>query len=261
MAKIPAGASLLFGALADSGRIRQRKNGSYKMVLKGVDEIEWATDTDRPYLEEGTWKPRKLIRKWDSLFETSAPNAQTTLEVDGRKRLVTFEIFKPKMKKGKMIFNLKSDWSGEDSITGLKGKLIKDLNDNFQAKFTALKGRKLENISLFIDHEVDEVSATPSCNLTGANLTYADLNDANLTNAHLAKVNLAHATLNKANLTGAYLKGANLTQADMMYANLTEADLNNANLSNATLDDAIWNNTTCPDGTNSNDPGNPTCGF
>jgi len=27
MAEIPAGASLLFGALADSGRIKQRKNG------------------------------------------------------------------------------------------------------------------------------------------------------------------------------------------------------------------------------------------
>ena len=44
MAKPPAGSSLLFGALADSGRIKQRKNGSYRMVLKGVDEIDWFTD-------------------------------------------------------------------------------------------------------------------------------------------------------------------------------------------------------------------------
>ena len=43
MAKPPAGSSLLFGALADSGLIKQRKNGSYRMVLKGVDEIDWFT--------------------------------------------------------------------------------------------------------------------------------------------------------------------------------------------------------------------------
>ena len=29
-----AGSSLLFGALADSGKIKQRKNGSYRMVLE-----------------------------------------------------------------------------------------------------------------------------------------------------------------------------------------------------------------------------------
>ena len=44
VAKPPAGSSLLFGALADSGQIKQRKNGSYRMVLKGVDEIDWFTD-------------------------------------------------------------------------------------------------------------------------------------------------------------------------------------------------------------------------
>jgi hypothetical protein len=43
VAKPPAGSSLLFGALADSGRIKQRKKGSYRMVLKGVDEIDWFT--------------------------------------------------------------------------------------------------------------------------------------------------------------------------------------------------------------------------
>ena len=44
MAKPPAGSSLLFGAFADSGRIKQRKKGTYRMVLEGVDEIDWFTD-------------------------------------------------------------------------------------------------------------------------------------------------------------------------------------------------------------------------
>ena len=44
MAKPPAGSSLLFVALADSGQIKQRKNGKFTMVLEGVDEIDWFTD-------------------------------------------------------------------------------------------------------------------------------------------------------------------------------------------------------------------------
>jgi len=115
MAKIPVGASLLFGALADSGRIKNSKNGSYKMVLKGVDEINWFTD--HPARVEGKWKPGKLLRKWNSYFANREPNAQTTLEVDGEKEMVAFEMLKPKMKKGKMIFNIKSiSDSGKDCL-------------------------------------------------------------------------------------------------------------------------------------------------
>ena len=61
MTKPPAGSSLLFGALADSGRIKQRKNGSYRMVLKGIDEIDWFTD--RPDRVAGEWSPKKLVNK------------------------------------------------------------------------------------------------------------------------------------------------------------------------------------------------------
>ena len=56
MAKPPAGASLLFGALADSGRIKQRKNDSYQMVLKCVDEIDWFTDRKEVCNGEGIGK-------------------------------------------------------------------------------------------------------------------------------------------------------------------------------------------------------------
>ncbi len=231
----PSHASLLFGALADSGRIRQRKNGSYRMILKGVDEINWFTD--RPNRVEGKWKPGKLLRKWNSYFANSEPNAQTTLEVDGEKEIVTFEMFKPKIKKGKMVFNIKpiSD-SGEDLLTGLKGK-------------------KLGDISLF----VDESSDTPSCNLAEAYLEGVVLQYAGLNNANLKGAELIDALLYHSNLANANLADANLYGADLNSANLANANLAGANLAGATLLDAIWDNTTCPDGTNSDS--NPSCGF
>ena len=68
MAKPPAGSSLLFGALANSARNKQRKNGSYRMVLKGVDDIDWFTD--RPDRVAGNWSPKKLLKEWDPLVYT-----------------------------------------------------------------------------------------------------------------------------------------------------------------------------------------------
>ncbi len=44
---------MLFEALADSGRIKYRKNGSYRMVLEGGDELDWFTD--RPEREASSW--------------------------------------------------------------------------------------------------------------------------------------------------------------------------------------------------------------
>ena len=138
-----------FGALADSGRIEQRKNGSYRMVLKGVDEIDWFTD--RPFRSEGLWKPQKLLRKWDKYFASSEPNAQSGFKAGEEQEMVMFEMFKPKIKKGKMIFNVKPPTDlGEDKLAGQQH-------------------RKLSGISLFID---DARPGVPSCflNCNGATL-------------------------------------------------------------------------------------------
>ncbi|MAR07699.1 MAG: hypothetical protein CL862_11440 [Cyanobium sp. NAT70] len=115
----------MFGALADSGRIKQRKNGSYRMVLDGVDEIDWFTD--RPNRVAGEWSPKKLVRKWDVLFSDGdgAPNAQATFEVGNKRELVTFEMFKPKLGNSNQTLSFKVRGIGEkskDLLTGLRKK-------------------------------------------------------------------------------------------------------------------------------------------
>ena len=69
------------------------------------------------------------------------------------------------------------------------------------------------------------------------------------------------------------LKIPQWSNLDLVGADLTDADLTGAGLGDAILSSAIydpttiwptadfWYNTTCPDGTNSNDPGNATCGL
>ena len=293
MAKPPAGSSLLFGALADSGQIKQRKNGSYRIVLKGVDEIDWFTD--RPDRVEGTWKPQKLISQWESFFETSEPNAQASFKVGEERELITFEMFKPKFNNKKQRLSFKID---AEIINNRESDLV-----------TGLKGKALDEVTLFIDDALDDDGLSSTCDLTGTDLNGANLSGANLTGANLSgaylngaylnganlsganlganlsganlganltKANLINANLSSASLYGAYLNGAhlngaNLTRANLTGANLSGANLNGANLSGANLKDTTyasnttwptdeyWGNTTCPDGTNSDS--NRSCGF
>ena len=77
-------------------------------------------------------------------------------------------------------------------------------------------------------------------NLSSATLSWADLSGANLSSAtlswaNLSRANLSSATLSGADLSWANLIGANLSSATLSWANLSRANLSRANLSSATL--------------------------
>jgi len=74
--------------------------------------------------------------------------------------------------------------------------------------------------------------------LSGANLSEADLRWADLSWANLRGADLRWANLSGANLRGADLSWANLSEANLRGANLREADLSWANLRGANLREA-----------------------
>ena len=89
------------------------------------------------------------------------------------------------------------------------------------------------------------------CDLSRANLSWANLSEANLsmTNlswANLSQANLNWANLNRANLHGANLRGAKLYKANLRGANLSGANLTGARLKNAKLDGAVLCETSMP---------------
>ena len=71
-----------------------------------------------------------------------------------------------------------------------------------------------------------------------ANLSGADLSEANLRWANLSEADLREADLRWADLSGANLRGANLRWANLRGANLREADLSGADLRWANLSEA-----------------------
>ena len=97
------------------------------MVLKGIDEIDWFTD--RPDRVAGEWSPKKLVKKWESLFGGVEPNAQATFEIGSKRKLVTFEMFKPKLNNTNQILSFKVlgiDQAGKNSLASLSKKWLSD---------------------------------------------------------------------------------------------------------------------------------------
>ena len=180
------------------------------------------------------------MKIWDKYFTSSEPNAQVTFNDSDKREILSFEMFKPKIKPGKMTFNIKS------------------LSDSAKDKITGLKGMNMKSISMFIDN----ASSLPPCNLSDAYLSKTSLGEVDLSGADLSDVNLSNADLSYANLSKANLTWVNLTNAKLFKANLTDAILNvnatlatmddanlsGASLNGASLDGVTRNGTTCPNG-------------
>ena len=178
MAQPPAIDFLFVSALANSGQIKQQENGSHRMVLKGVNEIDWI----RPEREAGSWSRKQLARKWKSLFSSTEPNVQATFLIKNVQQPTNFVMFKPRLKrKNSLSFKIKAvDKESEDQITGLVAK-------------------QLDNISLSIDNKITRPAYYQKLERT-------ELNSANLSNtyidgAEMADTDLNTTSMNSANLT------------------------------------------------------------
>jgi hypothetical protein len=107
------------------------------------------------------------------------------------------------------------------------------LQNNNNGKRANLSGADLSGANLsWADLSGADLSGA---NLSGAHLSGANLSGANLFGAHLSRANLSGANLSRADLSGANLSRANLSRADLFGANLSRADLSGADLFGANL--------------------------
>ncbi len=94
---------------------------------------------------------------------------------------------------------------------------------------------------IIIEEEAEgiaELAIKVKADLSGADLSEANLFRADLSRADLAEADLSGANLSEANLFRADLSGADLSEANLTEADLSEADLSEANLSRADLSGA-----------------------
>jgi uncharacterized protein YjbI with pentapeptide repeats len=127
----------------------------------------------------------------------------------------------------------------------LRGTGVGMSHDPFSVGGGKLIGRKVRTNVSGADLSLANLSNADlnRVNLSGADLTFANLSNADLSDAELSGVdlslaNLSNADLNSVNLSGADLEAVNLSGADLNRVNLSGADLNLANLSTANLNRA-----------------------
>ena len=226
-AKPPSDAPVLFDVECDSSTIKQRKNGSYKLVMKDVERVHW--ETDEAEAEDGYYNAKKYAKNYDMYYgEDAEVSAYETFTLaDGSKKKCKFTITDVKYKKklNKLVYDITpKNKKQADKITGIESETQTE-----SAVYSTQRTR----------WRPDWMPNGRRRNLIGADLRRADLRDADLRDA---------------DLTRADLTGANLTRAD-----LRGADLRGALNLNRTFDAvwAFWLNTTCPDG--SMNPGSQPC--
>ena len=237
MAKPPSDAPVLFDVECDSSTIKQRKDGSYKLVMEDVERVHW--ETDDAEADDGYYNAKKYAKSYDNYYgEDAEVSAYETFTLaDGSKEKCKFTVtdVKYNQKSNKLVYDITPKNKRQaDKITGIESETQTE-----SAVYSTERTR----------WRPDWMPNARGRDLRGADLRFADLWEArpwDLSDADPIEADLLHAFFNRWELRS----GADLRDADLRRVNLSGADLRGALHLNRTLraDQAFWFQTTCPDG-------------
>ena len=216
MAKPPSDAPVLFDAQSESSTIKQRKDGSYKLVLKGVERVHWVTDNDDA--KEGLINAKAYARNFDEYYGKNAEVSayQTFTLADGLKGKRKFSISKAKydQKSKTLVYDIKPKYKNKTDKASHR-KQIDDITGNDDSRY----GNNAVYSKERTRWRPEWMPNGRNRNLSGQDLRNADLRGANLTRANLKKADL---------------RGADLRRARLVHTNLMLADLREARFDGAT---------------------------
>ena len=125
MAKPPSDAPVLFDVYSDSSTIKQGKDGSYKLVLEGVEKIHW--ETDGAEAEEGYYSAKKYAKRFDTYYgkdaEVSAYQTFTLADRTKEKCKLTITDAKYNQKSNKLVYDIEpANKTQADKIAGVESE-------------------------------------------------------------------------------------------------------------------------------------------
>ena len=125
MAKPPSDAPVLFDVECDSSTIKQRKDGSYKLVMEGVERVHW--ETDDAEADDGYYNAKKYAKSYDNYYgEDAEVSAYETFTLaDGSKEKCKFTVtdVKYKQKSNKLVYDITpKNKKQADKITGIESE-------------------------------------------------------------------------------------------------------------------------------------------
>ena len=108
MAKPPSDAPVLFDVQSESSTIKQRKDGSYKLVMKDVERVHW--ETDEAEAEEGYYSAKKYAKNYDNYYgkdaEVSAYETFTLADGSKEKCKITIIDVKYNEASDKLVYDI-----------------------------------------------------------------------------------------------------------------------------------------------------------
>ena len=249
MAKPPSDAPVLFDVQSESSTIKQRKDGSYKLVLKEVERVHWVTDNDDA--KEGLINAKTYARNFDEYYGKNAEVSayQTFTLADGlkEKRKLTISDAEYDQKSKTLVYDIKPKHNNKTDKASHR-KQIDDVTGNDDSRYgnnaVYSKERTRWQPEWFPDGRNRNLSGQDlrNADLRGAALMRANLKKADLRGANLSRVNLSDANLMFADLREASLSPptqtiapTSLFRANLMYADLRSADIRGAQMNHTNL--------------------------
>ena len=118
----PSDAPVLFNVQGRSSTIKQRKDGSFKLVINGVEQVHWQISDA---LVEGHYSPIDYASSFDSYYHThlGVKSYQSFSVEDGIIEKFKFKIFnaKYKRKSGRLVYDIEPLNNRQlDYIIGIK---------------------------------------------------------------------------------------------------------------------------------------------
>ena len=125
MTKPPSDAPVLFDVQSESSTIKQGKDGSYKLVMEGVEKVHW--ETDDAEAKEGYYGAKKYAKSYDTYYGKDAEVSayETFTLADGSKEKCKFTItdVKYNQKSNKLVYDITpKNKKQADKITGIEGE-------------------------------------------------------------------------------------------------------------------------------------------
>ena len=215
MAKPPSDAPVLFDVQSESSTIKQRKDGSYKLVMKDVEKVHWVTDNDDA--KEGLINTKAYARNFDEYYGKNAEVSayQTFTLADGLKGKRRFSISDAEydQKSKTLVYDIKPKYKNKTDKASNR-KQIDDITGNDDSRY----GNSAVYSKERTRWRPEWMPNGEGRNLSGQDLRNADLRRADLRRANLARADLRNADLRNAELLGRVnLKRASLRGADLRF--------------------------------------------
>ena len=226
--------SIITGEIEQNGNMLSLKHITIEQPVSGTTFVDWINSLGAPFALTvlGFWFQKEQEKRAEEQADLEKQIAENNLCEEALQGY--FDRLSELLLDRKLTTLTENDPVQEVALNVIRARTLSILR-----RLGKDREKKGNIVRFLIDSELMN-----KLNLSGADLSNADLVGTNLENTDLRGADLENVDLRNADLRGAKLENANLTNANMAGAILENVDLKEANLTNTNLEGARLSNST-----------------